>query len=174
VTGGGRAGNEGSNLNKGDTGEGVYEDAELGFSFAWDPDAWESAVIDVEGVSGVELFGDVSYAYIAATVDSGLASDDQCLDALAETLTADRVIDDLRSAPRRAERPEANEDAASKLLTFTDPKSGDKSVIYNECRVDSNGTAFYAQFIATFDQYEDELALWQETLDSITIDDFEA
>jgi len=95
---------------------------------------------------------------------------EECLDALADTFAEQQNLDELRSAPRRATRPEARRDAASKLLTFTEPNGGEKLALYNECRVNAEGTAFTAQFIASFDAYPNELPLWQETLDGIEID----
>ena len=151
-------------------GDGRFEDAELGFSFEWDTDVWEATVIDEDDQRGAELTGDVSYAYIVATLDSGQTTGEECVDSLAANFDEFEVVEKLRTAPSRLAVPEAHPDAGAALLTFNDTDRGEKMVLYNECRVSEDGTAFSAQFIAPYSDYEDELALWQETLDSIEID----
>jgi hypothetical protein len=151
-------------------GDGQFSDTELGFSFEWDPDVWESTVLDEDGLRGAELIGDVSYAYIVATLDSGLTTSEECVDSLVASFGEFEVVENLRTAPSRLAKPEAHPEAGAALLTFNDTDREEKMVLYNECRVSEDGIAFSAQFIAPYSDYEDELVIWQETLDSIEID----
>jgi hypothetical protein len=105
-----------------------------------------------------------------ATLDSGLTTNEECVDSLVANFDEFEVVENLRTAPSRLARPEAHPEAGTALLTFNDTDREEKMVLYNECRVSEDGIAFSAQFIAPYSDYEDELVIWQETLDSIGID----
>ena len=150
---------------------GRFEDAELGFSFEWDPEAWEAEYIESDEQRGAEMFGEVSYAYIAAWFDTGIEDEAECVDNLVSTFDEIDGVEEMRTAPRRLSRPDTHRDAESALLTFQDTNLDEKQVIYNECRIGDDGTVYTVQFIAPYGDYEDELPLWQETLDSIEIDE---
>jgi hypothetical protein len=147
-----------------------YLNEELGFQLEWDGRVWEAdQVSNSEDGEGVELTSDASYAYIVGTTGTAVESSQECVDALVANVESGESFENVRAASSRTERPDSPRDAAAELLTFTDTTDGSKTIAYLECRPLDGSAVLAIQFAARFENYETELPVWQELLDSIEI-----
>jgi hypothetical protein len=143
-----------------------FHSAEFGFGVSWEEGAWEASEVENDKDHGVELVSDASLVTLTAV--SYDLSPERCLSALQSGISEAVGEDNFEIAPDDYERPELADGASGDLFLFVNSDSDLESVMYLECReIPADGAVLAMRFVTTIDQYEDELVVWQELLDSV-------
>ncbi len=150
----------------------VYTNVEAGFSASWDQELWSvRKTNDDEGLGiGVELETEVSIGWITGDPYDGDL--ETCASDFAESVGTYETISKMRKAAKSYEVPSTDRDAIGGLYAYTDVTEDPvKMVAYFECRWAGEDEFVVTVLLATPKEfYEDELPLWEELIDGISVD----